>query len=118
MFFYILYGTQYIQKSMPRRFLFLCNKKDQTPGVVFTENHVSVVEQGQSWLSSTSEACSVVAGFFVSITFSTATSVPDDVKGDKHVKASKIFAASSFVSFYTSLIAVVMFLSILDHIWV
>ena len=113
MFFYILYGTQYIQKSMPRRFLFLCNKKDQTPGVVFTENHVSVVEQGQSWLSSTSEACSVVAGFFVSITFSTATSVPDDVKGDKHVKASKIFAASSFVSFYTSLIAVVMFLSIL-----
>ena len=59
------------------------------------------------------EACSVVAGLFVSITFSVATSMPDDVKGKKHVKASKIFSASSFVAFYTSLIAVVMFLSIL-----
>nr|XP_023873284.1 uncharacterized protein LOC111985867 [Quercus suber] len=104
---------EYIQRSMPRRFPFLCNKKDQTPEVVFTENHVSVVTQGRDWLSSTSEACSVVAGLFVSITFSTATSVPDDVKDNKHVKASKIFAASSFLSFYTSLIAVVMFLSIL-----
>ena len=56
---------------------------------------------------------SSLAGLFVSITFSTATSVPDDDKGNKHVKASKIFAVSSFVSFYTSLIAVVMFLSIL-----
>ncbi|KAK9983015.1 hypothetical protein SO802_032540 [Lithocarpus litseifolius] len=104
---------EYIEKSMPRRFHFLCNKKDQIPRKVFTENHVSVVKDGRDWLSSTSEACSVVAGLFVSITFSTATSVPDDVKDNKHVKASKIFAASSFVSFYTSLIAVVMFLSIL-----
>ena len=59
------------------------------------------------------EACSVVAGLFVSITFSVATSMPDDIKGKKHFKASKIFFASSFVAFYTSFIAVVMFLSIL-----
>ena len=103
---------QYIKDTMQRSALLL-NKSGQTPEEVFTENHKELVEQGRNWLSNTSEACSVVAGLFVSSTFSTATSVLDGVVVGKYNKASKIFAGASFVSFYSSLIAVVMFLSIL-----
>ncbi|XP_065628777.1 uncharacterized protein LOC136067190 [Quercus suber] len=104
---------EYIKNSMKRGFLPLLNKNGQTPEEVFTKNHEDLVKEGGNWLISTSDACSVVAGLFVSITFSTATALPDGIEGNKHSNASKIFAGSSFVSFYSSLLAVVMFLAIL-----
>nr|XP_023873287.1 uncharacterized protein LOC111985870 [Quercus suber] len=104
---------EYIKNSMKRGFLPLLNKNGQTPEEVFTKNHEDLVKEGGDWLISTSDACSVVAGLFVSIAFSTATALPDGIDGNKHSKASKIFAGSSFVSFYSSLLAVVMFLAIL-----
>ena len=106
-------GTQYIKNSMERSLLPLLNKKGQTPEEIFTKTHEDLVKQGGDWLSSTANACSVVAGLLVTSTFSTATNLPEVVEGNKHSEASKIFASSSFVSFYTSLVAVVMFLSIL-----
>ncbi|KAK9983007.1 hypothetical protein SO802_032532 [Lithocarpus litseifolius] len=104
---------EYIKNSMERSLLPLLNKKGQTPEEIFTKTHKDLVKQGGDWLSSTANACSVVAGLFVTSTFSTATNLPEVVEGNKHSEASKIFAGSSFVSFYTSLVAVVMFLSIL-----
>ncbi|GMY16798.1 isoform 4 of serine/threonine-protein phosphatase 6 regulatory ankyrin repeat subunit a [Fagus crenata] len=105
---------EYIKKSMQERFLLLPNKKGKTPEEVFTEEHVDVVKEGGQWLSNTSNACLVVAGLFVTVTFSMSSIVPDSVKqANKDNKASKILAGSSFVSFCASLIAVVMFLAIL-----
>ena len=103
---------QYIKKSLLQRsFPFLSNNKSQTPEEVFTKNHQKLVEQGRNWLNNTSNACSVVAGLFVTSTFSTATNTPEGFES-KVNKSSKIYACSSFVSFYSSLIAVVMFLAI------
>ncbi|XP_030957565.1 uncharacterized protein LOC115979649 isoform X2 [Quercus lobata] len=104
---------EYIKKSIEPRFLLLCNKHGDTPEEVFTNNHKELVKMGGDWLTSTSNACSVVAGLFVTTTFTMSTTVPDGVKEDKHKQASKMLAGSSFVSFCTSLIAVVMFLAIL-----
>ena len=94
-------------------YLPLRNKDGNTPEEVFTKTHVKLVKKGGEWLTSTSNACSVVAGLFVTATFTMSTTVPDGVKEDKNKQASKMFAGSSFVSFCTSLIAVVMFLAIL-----
>ena len=102
---------QYIRKSLQRSFHFLYNNNSQTPEEVFTKKHQNLVKLGGSWLISTSNACSVVAGLFVTSTFSTATNVPEGFES-KVNKSSKIYACSSFVSFYSSLIAVVMFLAI------
>ncbi|GMY16818.1 e3 ubiquitin-protein ligase mib2 [Fagus crenata] len=76
-----------------RERLILLNKEGKTPEEVFTESHEDLVTKGGEWLTSTSNAYSVVAGLFVT--------------------ASKILASSTYVSFCTSLIAVVMFLAIL-----
>ncbi|XP_075642886.1 uncharacterized protein LOC142614207 [Castanea sativa] len=102
---------EYIQKSLQRNFHFLTNDNCQTPEKIFTTNHQDLVGQGGSWLNNTSNACSVVASLFVTSTFSTATNVPEGFETTVN-KASKIYACSSFVSFYSSLIAVVMFLAI------
>ncbi|KAL4604548.1 hypothetical protein ACB092_10G200600 [Castanea dentata] len=104
---------EYVKKSIQPRFLLLRNKHGNTPEEVFTKTHEKLVTMGGKWLTSTSNACSVVAGLFVTATFTMSTTVPDGVNEDKHKQASKMFAGSSFVSFCTSLIAVVMFLAIL-----
>jgi ABC-type Fe3+ transport system permease subunit len=97
-----------------RERLILLNKEGKTPEEVFTESHEDLVTKGGEWLTSTSNACSVVAGLFVTVTFTASTTVPDGVKqNNKQDKASKILASSTYVSFCTSLIAVVMFLAIL-----
>ena len=109
------FGTQHIKNSaMGKRLIFVRNKNGKTPDEVFTESHKDLVKEGETWLTNTSNACSVVAGLFVTVAFSTSTTLPEGLKKEKvHTVASKIFAGSSFVSFYTSLIAVIMFLSIL-----
>ena len=103
---------QYIKKSLLQRsFHFLSNNNSQTLEEIFTKNHQKLVELGGNWLNNTSNACSVVVGLFVTSTFSTATNVPEDFETTVN-KASKIYAFSSIVSFYSSLIVVVMFLGI------
>uniref|UniRef100_A0A2N9G6S2 PGG domain-containing protein n=1 Tax=Fagus sylvatica TaxID=28930 RepID=A0A2N9G6S2_FAGSY len=83
---------EYIKNSMRER-LILLNKEGKTPEEVFTESHEDLVKKGGEWLTSTSNACSVVAGLFVTVTFTASTTVPDGVKqNNKQDKASKILA--------------------------
>ena len=98
---------------MPPGFLHLSNNDGKTPEEIFTNSHNGLVKQGGEWLTSISNAGMVVAGIFLTVTLTMSTTVLDSAnEGNKHEKPSKLFAGSSFVSFYTSLLAVVMFLSI------
>ena len=98
---------------MPPAFLHLSNNDGKTPEEIFMDTHKKLVEEGGKWLSSISNAGMVVAGILVTVTLTMSTTVLDSAnEGNKHEKPSKLFAGSSFVSFYTSLLAVVMFLSI------
>ena len=98
---------------MPPAFLHLSNNGGKTPEEIFMDTHKKLVEEGGKWLSSISNAGMVVAGILVTVTLTMSTTVLDSAnEGNKHEKPSKLFAGSSFVSFYTSLLAVVMFLSI------
>ncbi|KAK4560176.1 hypothetical protein RGQ29_009095 [Quercus rubra] len=109
---------EHIMKSMPRGFLHLPNKDGKTPGDVFMDTHKLLVEEGGKWLSDTSNACSIVAGLFVTVAFNMSTTVPGEVdeKGNPRLEkqlAFNIFAISSYISFYSSLLAMIMFLAIL-----
>ena len=109
---------QYIKSFMPKNILLHQNKKGKTPDDIFKESHKKLVDDGGQWLSRTSEACTVVAGLFVTATYTTSTTVPGGVKQEsgtpylENKMSFQIFAVSSFISFYSSLIAVVMFLAI------
>lgn len=110
---------QYIKNSLKRKFPLLRNIHGETPEEIFTRTHSKLVGDGTQWLTSTSNACSLVAGLFVTITYTTSTTVPGGVKPDngtpyfEHEGPFKVFAISSLFSFYSSLMAVIMFLSIL-----
>ncbi|KAK4560182.1 hypothetical protein RGQ29_009098 [Quercus rubra] len=109
---------EYIKSFMPKNILLLQNKKGKTPDDIFKESHKKLVDDGGQWLSRTSEACTVVAGLFVTATYTTSTTVPGGVKQEsgtpylENKMSFQIFAVSSLISFYSSLIAVVMFLAI------
>ncbi|KAL4604611.1 hypothetical protein ACB092_10G203800 [Castanea dentata] len=109
---------EHIMKSMPRGFLHLPNKNGKTPGDIFMDTHKPLVEEGGKWLSDTSNACSIVAGLFVTVAFNMSTTIPGEVdeKGNPRLEkqlAFNIFAISSYISFYSSLLAMIMFLAIL-----
>ena len=55
--------------SMPQGFLHLSNKDGKTPGDIFMDMHNALVEDGGKWLSNISNACSIVAGLFVTVAF-------------------------------------------------
>nr|XP_023881214.1 uncharacterized protein LOC111993574 [Quercus suber] len=67
---------EHIMKSMPRGFLHLPNKDGKTPGDIFMDTHKPLVEEAGKWLSDTSNACSIVAGLFVTVAFNMSTTVP------------------------------------------
>ncbi|KAK9983008.1 hypothetical protein SO802_032533 [Lithocarpus litseifolius] len=109
---------EHIMNSVPRGFVHLSNNEGKTPGEIFMEKHKDLVEEGGKWLRDTSNACSIVAGLFVTVAFNMSTTVPGDVddKGNPHFErqlAFNFFAISSYVSFYSSLLSVIMFLAIL-----
>lgn len=110
---------QYIQNSLPRRLHNLGNKSGDNPQEVFTKSHQDLVKDGGKWLTDTANACSVVAGLFVTVAYTTSSSVPGGLNQEhgnplyEQQPAFHVFAISSLVSFYSSLIAVVMFLAIL-----
>ncbi|XP_050266524.1 uncharacterized protein LOC126710182 [Quercus robur] len=104
---------EYIQNSIDRSILRRLNKSGQTSEEIFTESHKDLLIKGGEWLTSTSNVGMVVEGILVTVTLTMSTTVLDSAKeGNKHRKPSKLFTGSSFVSFCTSLLAVVMFLSI------
>ncbi|XP_075642800.1 uncharacterized protein LOC142614140 isoform X3 [Castanea sativa] len=109
---------EHIMNSVPRGFLHLSNNEGKTPGEIFMKEHEILVENGGKWLHDTSNACSIVAGLFVTVAFNMSTTVPGNVddEGNPHFErqlAFNIFAISSYVSFYSSLLSVIMFLAIL-----
>lgn len=95
------------------------NKDGKTPQEVFKDSHNDLINDCNTWLSNISNSCSVVAGLFVTIAFNTSTSVPGGVRDDSgtpylaNQPAFDLFAISSQVAFYSSVVAVVMFLAIL-----
>ncbi|KAL5561749.1 hypothetical protein UlMin_031496 [Ulmus minor] len=110
---------KFVEESMPPHFFAPYNKNSETPDEIFTRTHQNLVESGGKWLTNTSQSCSVVAGLFVTIAFTTSTTMPGGAKQDtgtpylEHEPAFDVFAISSMVTFYSSVIAVVMFLAIL-----
>ncbi|XP_030946128.1 ankyrin repeat-containing protein ITN1-like [Quercus lobata] len=109
---------EHIKNSLPPGFLHLLNNEGKSSGEIFKENHKDLVEKGGKWLSSTSKACSVVAGLFVTVAFNMSTTVPGGVNQEGTPNLENqipfyIFATSSYVSFYSSLLALIMFLAIL-----
>lgn len=109
---------KFVKNSMPRHFFSRHNFKGQTPKEVFTETHTDLVKDGGTWLTNTSQSCSVVAALIATVAFATATTVPGGVRQTgfpalEGRPAFDVFAICSLIALCFSVTSLTMFLSIL-----
>lgn len=104
---------------MPRHFFTRLNNSGHTAKEVFTDTHRELVKDGGTWLTNTSQSCSVVATLIATVAFASATTVPGGVKQDRGTPtlegkpAFDVFAICSLVALCFSVTSLTMFLSIL-----
>ncbi|XP_050365578.1 uncharacterized protein LOC126784134 [Argentina anserina] len=110
---------EFVKNSMPHHFFVRTNKKGQTARDIFTKSHTNIVKEGGSWLTNTSQSCSVVAALIATVAFATASTVPGGTNQEsgrptlENQTVFDIFAIASLVALCFSVTSMVMFLAIL-----
>ncbi|KAJ9550899.1 hypothetical protein OSB04_014944 [Centaurea solstitialis] len=91
----------------------------ETPSMVFTREHQNLVKEGEKWMKTTAESCSITAALITTIVFAAAITVPGGNIQETGIPLFRtniafiIFAASDAISLFTSTTALLVFLSIL-----
>ncbi|KAF5812973.1 putative ankyrin repeat-containing domain, PGG domain, ankyrin repeat-containing domain superfamily [Helianthus annuus] len=95
------------------------NKYNETPTMVFTKEHLDLMKQGETWMKTTAESCSITTALIVTVVFAAAITVPGGSNQESGIPLFKertaftIFAVSNAFSLFTSATALLLFLSIL-----
>ncbi|KAK1418415.1 hypothetical protein QVD17_27559 [Tagetes erecta] len=95
------------------------NKYQETPDMVFTKAHEKLVKEGEEWMKTTAESCSITAALIITIVFAAAITVPGGSNQENGIPLFKtetafiIFAIADAMSLFASSTALLVFLSIL-----
>ncbi|KAJ0773782.1 putative PGG domain, ankyrin repeat-containing domain superfamily [Helianthus annuus] len=95
------------------------NDYNETPAMVFTKEHQDLMKQGENWMKTTAESCSITAALIVTVVFAAAITVPGGSNQESGIPLFKtkaaftIFAVSNAFSLFTAATALLLFLSIL-----
>ncbi|KAK1437397.1 hypothetical protein QVD17_03188 [Tagetes erecta] len=99
--------------------LITMNHDKETPAMVFTREHKELMKEGEEWMKTTAESCSITAALIVTVVFAAAITVPGGNEQEtgipmlKKESAFTVFAVSNAFSLFTAAAALLMFLSIL-----
>ncbi|KAJ9552468.1 hypothetical protein OSB04_016513 [Centaurea solstitialis] len=91
----------------------------ETPHQLFTREHENLVKEGEKWMKTTAESCSISAALITTIVFAAAITVPGGSNPETGMPmfrkdiAFTIFAISDAISLFTSSSSLMVFLSIL-----
>ncbi|KAJ0800106.1 putative PGG domain, ankyrin repeat-containing domain superfamily [Helianthus annuus] len=91
----------------------------ETPAMVFTREHQELVKQGEMWMKTTAESCSITAALIVTVVFAAAITVPGGSNQESGIPlfekeiAFTVFAVFNAFSLFTGGTALLLFLSIL-----
>ncbi|KAJ9551054.1 hypothetical protein OSB04_015099 [Centaurea solstitialis] len=95
------------------------NIHGETPPEMFTRAHEKLVKEGETWMKTTAESCSISAALITTIVFAAAITVPGGSNQETGIPmfrkdtAFTIFAISDAISLFTSTSSLMVFLSIL-----
>ena len=95
------------------------NADMETPDMVFTREHKDLMKDGEKWMKTTAESCSITAALITTIVFAAAITVPGGSNQETGIPlfrneiAFTIFAVSDAISLFASSTALLVFLSIL-----
>ncbi|KAJ0639100.1 putative ankyrin repeat-containing domain, PGG domain, ankyrin repeat-containing domain superfamily [Helianthus annuus] len=80
----------------------------ETPDMVFTREHENLVKEGEKWMKTTAESCSITAALITTIVFAAAITVPGGSNQEKGTPLFKkegafiTFAISDAISLFSS----------------
>ncbi|PWA44697.1 Ankyrin repeat-containing protein [Artemisia annua] len=89
------------------------------PYMIFTREHADLLKEGEQWMKTTAESCSITAALIVTIVFAAAITVPGGSNQEMGIPLFKkkiaftIFAVCDALSLFTAATALLVFLSIL-----
>ncbi|KAJ0800117.1 putative PGG domain-containing protein [Helianthus annuus] len=90
-----------------------------TPEMVFSKEHEALVKEGEKWIKTVAESCSITAALITTIVFAAAITVPGGSTQETGVPvfmketAFTVFAIADAISLFSSATALLVFLSIL-----
>ncbi|KAJ0934165.1 putative PGG domain-containing protein [Helianthus annuus] len=92
---------------------------NDTPEMVFTKEHQNLVKEGEEWIKTVAESCSITATLIITIVFAAAITVPGGTRQETGIPmfleeaAFTVFAISDAISLFSSTTALLLFLSTL-----
>ncbi|XP_026440688.1 protein ACCELERATED CELL DEATH 6-like [Papaver somniferum] len=100
------------------------NEENETPKDVFAREHQGLAEKGEKWLKDTASSCMVVGTLIITVVFAAAFTVPGGNYQDSDIirkgtpiflyeKPFTVFVVADVLAFFSSVMSVLMFLSIL-----
>ena len=104
---------------MPPSYLNQKNRKGQTPGDVFTQEHQHLQREGKEWMKDTANYCLIVATLITTVVFAAAFTVPGGSNQETgtpiFLKTNwfRVFFISDAVALVSSSSSILIFLSIL-----
>ncbi|XP_075673450.1 uncharacterized protein LOC142642897 isoform X2 [Castanea sativa] len=108
-----------VEKIMPPSYLNQKNRKGQTPGDIFTEEHQHLQREGKEWMKDTANYCLIVATLITTVVFAAAFTVPGGSNQETGTpiflknKWFRVFFISDAVALVFSSSSILIFLSIL-----
>ncbi|PWA39889.1 Ankyrin repeat-containing protein [Artemisia annua] len=108
-----------VEKLMLPTHLLKENIYMETPEMVFTREHANLVKEGELWMKTTAESCSITAALIVTIVFAAAITVPGGSNQEtgtplfRKEVAFTIFAVADAISLFSAATSLLVFLSIL-----
>ncbi|XP_076911849.1 ankyrin repeat-containing protein ITN1-like [Bidens hawaiensis] len=87
--------------------------------MVFTKEHENLVKEGEKWIKTVAESCSITAALITTIVFAAAITVPGGNNQDTGIPvftkqaAFTVFAIADAISLFSSATALLVVLSIL-----
>ncbi|XP_059657255.1 ankyrin repeat-containing protein ITN1-like isoform X4 [Cornus florida] len=114
-----LHWFKEVEKIVQPLYTEMRDSEGRTPQVVFTEEHKSLVYEGEKWMKDTASSCMVVATLIATVMFAAAFTVPggdNDNTGSPNFilkKSFLVFAVSDALALFSSATSILMFLSIL-----
>nr|GLL29063.1 ankyrin repeat-containing protein NPR4-like isoform X2 [Ipomoea trifida] len=108
-----------VEKIVQPSYREMKDSRGQTPQMLFTEQHKSLVKQGEKWMKDTASSCMLVATLITTIMFAAILTVPggnNNETGNPIFLQDKLFVAfavSDAIALFCSVTSILMFLSIL-----
>ncbi|KAM0053489.1 putative ankyrin repeat-containing domain, PGG domain, retrotransposon Copia-like protein [Helianthus debilis subsp. tardiflorus] len=108
-----------VSKFVKPKYMEDLNDKQETPIMVFRQEHNDLRQKGEDWMKKTSESYTITAALIITIVFAAAITVPGGIKGDTGKPTFQtrlsfiVFAVADAISLFTSTTSLLLFLSIL-----